>query len=66
MKPVHPIWQTDLSLSDLSLTFRDAIKICVAMRCEYMWIDSLCILQDSLEDWQAQSAIMGDFSISRA
>ncbi|KAL8951391.1 MAG: hypothetical protein Q9222_002641 [Ikaeria aurantiellina] len=30
------------------------------MGCEYLWIDSLCILQDSLEDWQTQSAVMGD------
>jgi len=55
-----PAWQTDLPLDDLPLAFRHAIMICVWLGFEYMWIDSLCILQDSLEDWQAQSAVMGD------
>lgn len=53
-------WQTDLPLDDLPLAFRHAIMICASLGFEYMWIDSLCILQDSLEDWQTQSAVMGD------
>ncbi|TKA73949.1 hypothetical protein B0A55_05645 [Friedmanniomyces simplex] len=28
--------------------------------CQLIWIDSLCILQDSKEDWLAESATMGD------
>jgi hypothetical protein len=25
-----------------------------------MWIDSLCILHDSLEDWHTQNSVIGD------
>jgi hypothetical protein len=55
-----PIWQTDLPLDELPLTFQDAIMICAPLGFEYMWIDSLCILQDSFKDWQEQSGVMVD------
>ncbi|MCJ1393979.1 hypothetical protein MMC18_006856 [Xylographa bjoerkii] len=54
-------WQTDLPLDDLPLAFRQAIMVSASLGFEYMWIDSLCILQDNLEDWKSQSAVMGDF-----
>ena len=53
-------WQTELPLDDLPLAFRHAIMVCASLQCEYMWIDSLCILQDNLGDWQVQSAVMGN------
>jgi len=30
------------------------------MKIDYIWIDALCILQDSTQDWEHQSARMGD------
>lgn len=30
------------------------------MGVEYIWIDSLCIIQDSEDDWRMKSARMGD------
>ncbi|KAF8879292.1 hypothetical protein CPB84DRAFT_1751664 [Gymnopilus junonius] len=30
------------------------------LKYQYLWIDSLCILQDSRSDWRSQSAIMGE------
>ncbi|KAF2814230.1 uncharacterized protein BDZ99DRAFT_379687, partial [Mytilinidion resinicola] len=51
---------TGLPLDDLPLAFQQAIMICASLGFEYMWIDSLCILQDSYKDWQVQSAVMGD------
>lgn len=53
-------WQKDLPIDDLPLVFQDAIRICTSLGFEYLWIDSLCILQDSLDDWHVQSAVMGD------
>lgn len=53
-------WQKELPLGNLPLIFQHAIKTCASLGFGYMWIDSLCILQDSLEDWQEQSAVMGD------
>jgi hypothetical protein len=42
----------------LTKTFRDAIDICRYLDLPYLWIDSLCIIQDSSEDWALQSALM--------
>jgi hypothetical protein len=38
----------------LSQTFQDAARLCYRLHIKYLWIDSLCILQDgdgSTEDW---------------
>ncbi|KAL6918512.1 hypothetical protein FSST1_010007 [Fusarium sambucinum] len=35
-----------------------AITACIALQFQYMWIDSLCIIQDSEEDWQKEAATM--------
>ena len=41
-------------------TFRDAVTIARTHGIRYLWIDSLCIIQDSKEDWYMQSARMGE------
>ncbi|KAI0024562.1 hypothetical protein F4780DRAFT_607842 [Xylariomycetidae sp. FL0641] len=33
--------------------------ITVELRFRYLWIDSLCIIQDDVEDWKEQSSVMG-------
>ncbi|KAI0966100.1 heterokaryon incompatibility protein-domain-containing protein [Xylaria arbuscula] len=47
-----------MSLSRLPPTFRDAIIIARKLKLRYIWIDSLCILQDSRSDWESESAKM--------
>ncbi len=42
----------------LPLTFRQAIMVTRRMGCDYLWIDSLCIVQDDEEDWQVEAAQM--------
>ncbi|KAF4339785.1 tol [Fusarium beomiforme] len=39
-------------------TFQDAIKLANALDIEYVWIDSLCIIQDSKDDWETEAAHM--------
>ncbi|PYH66923.1 HET domain-containing protein [Aspergillus vadensis CBS 113365] len=46
-------------LSVLPRTFKDAFVIIERLKIRYIWIDRLCILQDSPEDWQSESAAMG-------
>ncbi|SPN98694.1 uncharacterized protein DNG_01738 [Cephalotrichum gorgonifer] len=41
-------------------TFRDAAVIVKALGLEYLWIDSLCIIQDSTEDWELESSKMAN------
>lgn len=43
----------------LSLSFQDAIRITRDLGIHYLWIDSLCILQDSLADWEKEASLMG-------
>ncbi|KAK0617016.1 heterokaryon incompatibility protein-domain-containing protein [Immersiella caudata] len=44
----------------LPQTFRDAVAMTERLGFEYLWIDALCILQDSSEDWMVESARMHD------
>ncbi|KAF2002670.1 HET-domain-containing protein [Amniculicola lignicola CBS 123094] len=39
--------------------FQDAIIITRQLGIRYIWIDSLCIIQDSSRDWETESAKMG-------
>ena len=45
---------------DLPLTFRQAILIAKKVGIRYLWIDSLCILQDDPDDKTKEIAIMGE------
>ncbi|KAI1480970.1 HET-domain-containing protein [Daldinia eschscholtzii] len=47
-----------LPVSSLPKTFRDAFEIAQRLDVRYIWIDRLCIIQDSADDWRAESAIM--------
>ncbi|KAK0705485.1 heterokaryon incompatibility protein-domain-containing protein [Lasiosphaeris hirsuta] len=40
--------------------FRDAILLVRALKCRYVWIDSLCIIQDDHEDWMVESTKMAE------
>ena len=42
----------------LTQTFRDAIYITRYLGFHYLWIDSLCIVQDDTADWDRESALM--------
>jgi hypothetical protein len=45
--------------SVLPANFQDAITITRQLGLQYLWIDSLCILQDSGPDWEQESKNMG-------
>ena len=45
-------------LSTLPTTFRQAIGVARFLGIPYVWIDSLCIVQDSAADWEVESAAM--------
>lgn len=48
------------NITDLPPTFQDAVRFTSALGYSYIWIDSLCIIQDSPEDWAAQSILMSE------
>ena len=50
----------DIPIADLPKTFQDAITVTQRLGISYLWIDSLCILQDrdDLSDWEAEASLM--------
>ncbi|KAJ8106723.1 hypothetical protein OPT61_g9350 [Boeremia exigua] len=46
--------------TDLPRTFQDAIDITSGLGIRHIWIDSLCIIQDDLDDWRHEGSRMCD------
>jgi len=51
--------QQRIPLSALSNTFHDAVTVVRKLGLRYLWIDSLCIIQDHPTDWETEAAKMG-------
>ncbi|OTB03586.1 hypothetical protein M426DRAFT_12307 [Hypoxylon sp. CI-4A] len=47
-----------ISAKSLPQNFLDAALVCTRLDIRYMWIDSLCIIQDSVADWRHEAAQM--------
>ncbi|PVH69103.1 HET-domain-containing protein, partial [Cadophora sp. DSE1049] len=54
------LFMEGIPMDILSDTFRDAVCACRQLNVRYLWIDSLCILQDSKCDWTEESSRMGE------
>jgi Heterokaryon incompatibility protein (HET) len=48
----------NIPFSILPQTFQDAVTVLEKLCIKYLWIDSLCIIQDSTADWNAEAATM--------
>lgn len=48
-----------IPVSSLPKTFRDAVAITRLLNLRYLWIDSLCIIQDDKNDWSMEAPRMG-------
>ena len=66
LKPVQLTAGTEASLRAgiptdcLPKSFRDAISMAIQFCVPYIWIDSMNIFQDSLDDWSREAAVMRD------
>lgn len=47
-----------ISIVNLPPLMRDAVHAVRALGLEWLWIDSLCIVQDSAEDWKREAGMM--------
>jgi hypothetical protein len=54
------ILKKGIDFTSLSKTFQEAIIAARHLRIQYIWIDSLCIIQDSSTDWSEESGRMCD------
>ncbi|KAF2135325.1 uncharacterized protein K452DRAFT_210408, partial [Aplosporella prunicola CBS 121167] len=52
------LMKAEIPWSVLSPTIQDAIRITRWLGIRYVWIDSLCILQDDEKDWHSQASQM--------
>ncbi|KAF2685930.1 HET-domain-containing protein, partial [Lentithecium fluviatile CBS 122367] len=52
-------FQKSIPFQDLPPTFQDAVIVTSELGLQHLWIDSLCIIQDSPEDWAKESVKMG-------
>ncbi|SPJ92121.1 uncharacterized protein FTOL_13665 [Fusarium torulosum] len=50
-----------IDMDTLPVVFQQAISIVRKLKVEYIWIDSLCIIQDSQPDWELESSQMCDY-----
>ena len=50
----------DISWSKLTKTVQDAIYVTHALDIKFLWVDSLCIIQDDPKDWENEAAKMSD------
>ncbi|KAJ4157681.1 hypothetical protein NW754_009329 [Fusarium falciforme] len=48
----------DIPFLELPETFQDAIQVVRSLGIRYIWIDSLCIIQNSDQDWQKEASTM--------
>ncbi|KAK3376257.1 heterokaryon incompatibility protein-domain-containing protein [Lasiosphaeria ovina] len=48
-----------IRIETLAKNFIDAIEVTRRMGVRYLWIDALCIVQDSQDDWASESVKMG-------
>ncbi|CAF3488796.1 unnamed protein product, partial [Fusarium graminearum] len=53
-------FRNGIGLHEISPTFRDAVQLVHKMGYRYIWIDSLCIFQDSPSDWEVEASLMND------
>lgn len=44
---------------DLPIAFQEAALVARFLNIDFIWIDSLCIIQDDVDDWEEQAAQMG-------
>jgi len=47
-----------IETDNLPSTFKDAVEVTKKLEIGYLWIDSLCIIQNSPEDWANESSKM--------
>lgn len=53
-------WRTSIPIYVLGQTLQDAIRVTMETGFQLVWIDSLCIIQDSSEDWLRQAPMMNE------
>ena len=57
----YELFKDNIPFVRLSKTYQDALATTLALGVHHIWIDALCIIQDSPEDWNKESQKMGQY-----
>lgn len=57
-KSTLPKLRSGISVEQLPGTLRDAVTVTTRLGVRYIWIDSICIIQDDKEDWKREAGKM--------
>jgi hypothetical protein len=52
--------KSGIAWHELPKTFQDALCLCSKLKLGYLWIDSLCIIQDDGDDWACEASKMAE------
>lgn len=50
----------DVPFDGLPATIQDSVQVTIELGLQYLWVDALCIVQDSIKDWTHEAAKMCD------
>lgn len=56
----YATFKTGIWIANLPPTFVDAVAVARTYNIQYIWIDSLCIIQDSVSDWTKEATSMSE------
>ena len=52
------VHQSEIDWNSMNQTYRDAVIMTQKLGLRYLWIDSICIIQDDRDDWERESKKM--------
>jgi hypothetical protein len=55
---IRQLQQAGIAISELPLTIQHALLVTKLVEIRYIWIDSICIIQDSNDDWELEATKM--------
>lgn len=55
-KATYKLHQEEIVWRSLPPTFQDAVEVTRHLGIEVLWIDSLCIIQDNVDDWRCEGS----------
>lgn len=58
LETLYDSFRKGILIEQLPKTFQDAIEFTRALQIRYLWIDALCIIQDSQVDWLREALLM--------
>jgi hypothetical protein len=53
-------FERGIEVMSLPKSYQEAVLVCLKLDIGFIWIDSLCIFQDSKEDWEREAITMQD------